>query len=67
MLRNDVLLPFTDHVQNTADTVEDASDELQAHFMTTAHRDTYHTEWNTLSFKVKCEEEPLSQQLDLLL
>lgn len=56
MLRDDALKYFSEFVLPVTTSVNDAFDSLPAHFTTPAHKDTYATEWNTIS-----------QLLDLLL
>ena len=69
MLRGAALEYFTEFVFSTVTSSEDAFDKLQEHFMTPAHRDTYTTEWNTLTFrdiKNVHGDKSCAQLLDLL-
>ena len=69
MLKDDALRYFMDDVVSTADSVEEAFGQLESHFMTPPHRDTYTTEWNTLSFSDIKQKNPgkrTSQILDLV-
>lgn len=71
MLRGDALRYLNNYVLPTA-TLEmtiDAFDKIRAHFMPTAHRDTYTTEWSRLTFanmKQENADKSTSQVLDLL-
>ena len=51
MLRGAALEYFTELLFSTVTSSEDAFDKLQEHFMAAAHRDTYATEGNTLTFR----------------
>lgn len=59
MLRDDALRYFTDYIALTATTGDQAFSKLQAHFMTPAHRDTYMTQWNSLTFTDIKQKHPI--------
>lgn len=69
MLRDDALNYYTEFVLPHVTSITDAFERLQAHFTTPAYKDTYTTEWNTLTFaemKRKHTDNSSSQLLDLL-
>lgn len=69
MFRDEAERYFTDHVAGNATFVDDAFQQIYDHFVTPAHRDTYITEWNTLTFsdmKHKHPNKTTVQYLDLL-